>query len=56
MSSENIMGTDELFSVGERSFIQNRKSKSPEIVPQSEQVLWVKFDDFISIFYFLSVT
>jgi hypothetical protein len=61
VSLANIMGIDEVFSVGGRSFIQIRKSKGPKIypwgtpcflVPQFEYVVWVKFDDFISIVCF----
>jgi hypothetical protein len=33
VSSANIMGTEDMFSVGGRSFIQIRKSTGPKIDP-----------------------
>jgi hypothetical protein len=63
VSSANIKGIDEVFCIGGRPFIWIRKSKDSKldpwgtpcfVLPQFEHVIRVKFDDYISVFCFLS--
>jgi hypothetical protein len=64
MTSSNIMGADEAFSVEGRSFTSIMKSKGPKIYPwrtpcfmttKLEKIFWVEFDNFISFICFLFV-